>query len=186
MFVIAGLGNPGAQYDRTRHNVGFDTLDYFAAEYRISLNRSKHKGMVGEGVVQGNKVILVKPQTFMNLSGDSLHEVLHFYKVPPENLIVVYDDIDLAVGKLRIRPRGSAGTHNGMRSILARLGTEEFPRVRIGVGRPPAGWQLADYVLSRFSGEEREAVNGAIERASTALAAIMQGGAEAAMSRYNG
>ena len=122
----------------------------------------------------------------MNLSGDSLHEVLHFYKVPPENLIVVYDDIDLAVGKLRIRPRGSAGTHNGMRSILARLGTEEFPRVRIGVGRPPAGWQLADYVLSRFNGEEREAVNGAIERASTALAAIMQGGAEAAMSRYNG
>jgi len=185
MFVIAGLGNPGAQYERTRHNVGFDTIDFFAAEYRITLNRVRHKGLVGEGVVQGNRVILVKPQTFMNLSGESLQEVLHFYKVPPANLIVVYDDIDLAVGKVRIRPRGSAGTHNGMRSILGRIGTEEFPRVRIGVGRPPAGWQLADFVLSRFSGEERTAINDAIARASTALAAVMQSGAEAAMSRYN-
>jgi len=186
MFVIAGLGNPGAQYERSRHNVGFDTIDFFAAEYRITLNRVRHKGLVGEGVVQGNRVILVKPQTFMNLSGESLQEVLHFYKVPPANLIVVYDDIDLAVGKVRIRPRGSAGTHNGMRSILGRIGTEEFPRVRIGVGRPPAGWQLADFVLSRFSGEERTAINDAIARASTALAAVMQSGAEAAMSRYNG
>ncbi len=185
MFVIAGLGNPGAQYERSRHNVGFDTIDFFAAEYRITLNRVRHKGLVGEGVVQGNRVILVKPQTFMNLSGESLQEVLHFYKVPPANLIVVYDDIDLAVGKVRIRPRGSAGTHNGMRSILGRIGTEEFPRVRIGVGRPPAGWQLADFVLSRFSGEERTAINDAIARASTALAAVMQSGAEAAMSRYN-
>jgi PTH1 family peptidyl-tRNA hydrolase len=122
----------------------------------------------------------------MNLSGDSIHEILHFYKEPPENLVVIYDDVDLPVGKLRIRPKGSAGTHNGMRSILARIGSENFPRVRIGIGRPPAGWDLADFVLSRFSIAEREAVNEVIERSSTAVSAILCAGPEAAMCRYNG
>jgi len=186
MYIVAGLGNPGAQYDRTRHNVGFDAIEFLAASYRIPLNKIKYKALVGEGVIQGHRVLLVKPQTFMNLSGDSLHEILHFYKEPPENLVVIYDDVDLPVGKLRIRPKGSAGTHNGMRSILSRIGSENFPRVRIGIGRPPAGWQLVDFVLSRFSVAEREAVNEAIERTSTAVSAILAAGAEAAMCRYNG
>ena len=186
MYIVAGLGNPGAQYDRTRHNVGFDAIEFLAASYRIPLSRIKYKALVGEGVIQGHRVLLVKPQTFMNLSGDSLHEILHFYKEPPENLLVIYDDVDLPVGKLRVRPKGSAGTHNGMRSILNRIGSENFPRVRIGIGRPPEGWQLSDFVLSRFSVAEREAVNEAIERTSTAVSAILAAGAEAAMSRYNG
>ena len=186
MFIVAGLGNPGAPYANTRHNVGFDAVDYLAAEYRIPLNKVKHKALVGEGTIQGERVLLVKPQTFMNLSGDSLHEILHFYKVPAANLVVIYDDIDLPVGKLRIRPKGSAGTHHGMRSILSRIGTEDFPRVRIGVGKPPAGWQLADYVLSRFSAEERKSVNEVVERVASAIPAILVAGAEAAMTKYNG
>lgn len=186
MFIVAGLGNPGAQYDRTRHNVGFDAIEYLAASYRIPLNKIRHKALVGEGMMQGSRVLLVKPQTFMNLSGDSIREILHFYKEPPESLIVIYDDVDLPVGKLRIRPKGSAGTHNGMRSILARIGSENFPRVRIGIGRPPVGWDLADFVLSRFSTAEREAVNEVIERSSTAVSAILCAGPEAAMCRYNG
>jgi peptidyl-tRNA hydrolase, PTH1 family len=186
MFIVAGLGNPGAQYDRTRHNVGFDAIEYLAASYRIPLNKIRYKALVGEGVIQGIRVLLVKPQTFMNLSGDSIHEILHFYKEPPENLVVIYDDVDLPVGRLRVRPSGSAGTHNGMRSVLARVGTDGFTRVRIGIGRPPEGWDLADYVLSRFGAAERETVNEAIERACTAVSAILSAGPEAAMNRYNG
>jgi PTH1 family peptidyl-tRNA hydrolase len=186
MMLVAGLGNPGAQYANTRHNVGFDTIDYLAASYRIPLNRVRHKALTGEGIIQGRKVMLIKPQTFMNLSGEAISELVRFYKVPPADLIVIYDDIDLAVGRVRVRPGGSAGTHNGMRSIVERLGTTAFPRVRIGVGKPPPGWKLADFVLSRFSGEERPLVNEAVERAADAVPAILLAGAEATMSRYNG
>ncbi len=186
MHIVAGLGNPGAPYANTRHNVGFDAVDHLAAEYRIVMNKVKHKALVGEGVIQGERVLLVKPQTYMNLSGDALHEILHFYKVPPAQLVVIYDDIDLPVGKLRIRPAGSAGTHNGMRSILSRIGTEAFPRVRIGVGKPPAGWALADFVLSRFSAEERKRIDEVVERVTAAIPAVLTAGAEAAMAKYNG
>ena len=186
MILVAGLGNPGAQYANTRHNVGFDTLDFLAATYRISFNRVRHKALAGEGLIQGQKVILAKPQTFMNLSGDAIHELAHYFKIPPADVIIIYDDIDLAVGKIRIRPSGSAGTHNGMRSIVERLGTTAFPRVRIGVGKPPPGWQLADYVLSRFQEDEKKLVLAAIERAADAIPAILLVGAEAAMGRYNG
>lgn len=186
MTIVAGLGNPGAQYANTRHNVGFDTIDFLAAEYRIQLNHARHKSLTGDGIIQGTKVILVKPQTFMNLSGDALQELMHFYKVEPKDLIVIYDDVDLPVGKLRIRPSGSAGTHNGMRSVVTRLGTTDFPRVRIGVGKPLPGWQLADHVLSRFTQEERTSIHAVIERAVDAVPAILLAGAEAVMGRYNG
>ena len=186
MILVAGLGNPGAQYANTRHNVGFDTLDYLAATYRIPLNRVRHKALAGEGLIQGQKVMLAKPQTYMNLSGEAIQELAHYFKIPPSDILIIYDDIDLAVGKIRIRPSGSAGTHNGMRSIVERLGTTAFPRVRIGVGKPPPGWQLADYVLSRFQEEEKKLVLAAIERAADAVPAILLVGAEAAMGRYNG
>lgn len=186
MYVVAGLGNPGPKYDQTRHNVGFMALDYLAAQYRIPVGKAKFHAVLGEGVIQGEKVILVKPQTYMNCSGDSLQELLHFYKVPPEQLIVIYDDVDLDVGKLRIRPKGSSGTHNGMRSIVSRLSSEAFPRVRIGIGKPPEKMQLADYVLSRFLHEERTLLAETIERASLAVTAIICSGIDAAMNRYNG
>ncbi len=186
MYIVAGLGNPGAKYANTRHNVGFDVIDFLSAEYRIPVQRIRFKAVTGEGMIQGEKVVLVKPQTFMNLSGESIRDIMHFFRLPPANLIVIYDDIDLDVGKLRIRASGSAGTHNGMRNILLRLGTEQFPRLRIGVGRPPAGWKLADYVLSRFTDIERPKVNETIERAALAATAIVRAGTEAAMSRYGG
>jgi len=138
------------------------------------------------GPAKLGKVVFLKPQTFMNLSGNAIFDIMKFYQVEPDKLIVIYDDIDLAVGKIRIRPSGSAGTHNGMRSILGRVGSEAFPRVRIGVGKPPSGWKLADYVLSRFTTEERKAIIDAIERTSTAVPAILCAGIESAQSRYNG
>lgn len=186
MHVIAGLGNPGAKYDRTRHNIGFIALDWIAAQYRIPVDRSKFRALIGDGVIQGERVILVKPQTFMNNSGESIQEILHFYKLPPQNLIVIYDDIDLDVGNIRIRPSGSSGTHNGMRSIVQHLSSEQFPRIRIGVGKPPAKMDLADYVLSGFLDEERKKLGEVVERTSLAAAAMLTAGTEAAMNRYNG
>ncbi|MCX7771982.1 MAG: aminoacyl-tRNA hydrolase [Clostridia bacterium] len=185
MFVIAGLGNMGAQYERTRHNVGFDTIDYLAAQYRIGPFKFKHKSEIGEGVIQGQKVMLVKPQTYMNNSGEALREILDYYKVPSQNLIVVYDDIDLDVGRLRIRGKGSAGTHNGMRSIVSHLGTDDFPRIRIGIGKPPEKMDLAAYVLSRFSEEERKPLNEVIERASAAAVTLLCTSLDIAMSKFN-
>lgn len=185
MIILAGLGNMGSRYERTRHNVGFDTIDYLAAQYRISNFKNKHKSLVADCILQGKKVLLVKPQTYMNNSGEALREIVDFYKVPIENLIVIYDDIDLDVGKLRIRAKGSAGTHNGMRSIVTHLNGEDFPRIRIGVGKPPEQMDLADYVLSRFTDEERKAVNLCIENAALAAVTIVCASVEVAMSRYN-
>lgn len=185
MFVIAGLGNPGSQYERTRHNVGFDTIEYMAALNKIAPFKIKHKALVAEGQIQGEKVMLVKPQTYMNNSGESLREILEYYKVDPMKLIVIYDDIDLDVGKLRIRPQGSAGTHNGMRSILYHLTTENFPRIRIGIGRPPVHVPLANFVLTRFTEDERKLINATIENAVSGAAAILSSTVEAAMNKYN-
>ena len=158
MKVIVGLGNPGKKYDNTRHNIGFEALDYIADKEGISINTGKHKALIGTGYMGGEKVLLVKPQTFMNLSGESLRPIMDFYKLEPEDFIIIHDDIDLDVGRLRIRRKGSAGGHNGLKSIISHLGSMDFPRVKIGVGEKPKGYDLADYVLGHFTKEEQETV----------------------------
>lgn len=186
MYIIAGLGNPTAKYDKTRHNVGFDVIDVLAEKYNINVTEHKNKALYGTGMIAGEKVMLVKPQTFMNLSGDSIAAILNFYKLDAATqLLVVYDDITLVPGKLRIRKKGSAGGHNGIKSIISRTGTQEFMRIRVGVGQKPEGWDLADYVLSRFNKEERAAVECAMEDAAEAAALIVGGDVDKAMNRYN-
>ena len=185
MYIIAGLGNPGKQYEHTRHNVGFDTLDKLAEKYHIPIDTQKHKAVCGSGYIEGQKVILVKPQTYMNLSGESLREIIDFYKLDPaEELIVIYDDISLDPGQLRIRAKGSAGGHNGIKSIIAHLGSE-FMRVKMGVGEKPAHYDLADYVLGHFQKADRELVEEAMDRAVEAIAMMVQGDCAGAMNHYN-
>lgn len=186
LTIIAGLGNPGKKYDNTRHNVGFIAIDILSAKYGIKVNRLKHKALIGDGIVKGKRVLLVKPQTFMNLSGESIYEIVEWYKLPLEKLIVIYDDADLPAGSLRIRPKGSSGTHNGMKSIIYQLQSDEFPRIRIGIGKAPEGWDLADYVLSKISADDGKAIGQSIEKATDAAAAIVDLGIEAAMNLYNG
>lgn len=154
MHIIIGLGNPGREYQRTRHNVGFDVLDVLSEKMGIALTKSAMHGLIGEGFLGGEKVALVKPQTYMNLSGQCVTELVSWYKPPMENVLVIYDDIDLPLGKLRLRANGSAGTHNGMRSVIGLLGRQDFPRLRVGVGQKPEGWELADWVLSHYQTEE--------------------------------
>jgi PTH1 family peptidyl-tRNA hydrolase len=186
MYIIVGLGNPGDKYHGTRHNIGFYVVDLLSEAYGIKLNKIKHKAVLGEGMIGNQKVVLAKPQTFMNLSGESLLSLKQWYKPLDSEIIVVYDDIDLESGTLRIRPSGSAGTHNGMRSVIYLLQTQDFPRVRIGIGRPSEGWDLADYVLSRFRSEEAEPVKKACDNAVKGIECILSLGVEQAMSRYNG
>jgi len=185
MFVIAGLGNPGRKYDATRHNVGFDVIDKLARDFSIPVKKLKHKAYTGLGTIAGQKVMLLKPQTFMNLSGQSVQDALGFHKVTPENLIVVYDDVSLPPGKIRVRERGSSGGHNGMENILYLLGTDEFLRVRVGIGEKPNGWDLADYVLGKFAKNEIEDVLIGIADAADAVCDIIQHGAGFAMNKYN-
>ena len=186
MYIIAGLGNPGKQYEHTRHNVGFDTLDKLAEKYHIPIDTQKHKAVCGSGYIEGQKVILVKPQTYMNLSGESLREIIDFYKLnPAEELIVIYDDISLDPGQLRIRAKGSAGGHNGLKNIISHLGTQEFPRIRIGVGEKPRGMDLADYVLGRFPKEQQAVMEEAYRDAAEAACMMIEDGADAAMNHYN-
>ena len=152
MFIIVGLGNPGKKYENTRHNAGFLAIDALADKYGIRVTEKKHKALCGTGVIEGNKVLLVKPETFMNLSGESVRAVMDFYKIDPEeDMLVIYDDISLAPGNIRIRKKGSAGGHNGIKSIIAHAGTQNFVRIKVGVGEKPSGWDLADYVLGHFS-----------------------------------
>ena len=186
MYVIVGLGNPGKQYDKTRHNVGFDVIDMLAKEYGISVTKIKHKALIGEGRVGTEKVLLVKPQTYMNLSGETLIDIYNYYKVDLENIVVIYDDIDLGVGKLRIRKKGSGGTHNGMRSIVKCLGSTDFPRVRVGVSKPMPGQNLADFVLSRFRKEEADDLATGLEKACNAVDCIIRENLDLAMNKYNG
>lgn len=186
MYIIVGLGNPGSRYAHTRHNVGFDTIDILADRYGISVDNKKFKALWGKGVIEGQRVVLAKPQTYMNLSGESVRQLIDFYKIDEtEELIVIYDDISLEPGQLRIRGKGSAGGHNGIKSIIAHLGGQDFKRIKVGVGEKPLGFDLADYVLSRFSKAERESVEEALQRAAEATAAIMTDGMDAAMNRYN-
>ncbi len=185
MYIIVGLGNPSREYQGTRHNIGFDAITRLSDDYRIPLDFKKHKAICGKGMIAGEKVILAQPQTYMNLSGESVRELQDFYKVSPENIIIIYDDISLEPGKLRIRTKGSAGGHNGIKSIISHLGTEEFPRIRVGVGDKPAGWDLADYVLSRFSSEEQPVIREALGKTSEAVKSILTDGMEPAMNQYN-
>ena len=154
MFLIVGLGNPGREYDGTRHNIGFEAIDYISSKNNIDINKSKFKVMFGEGFIKGQKVILLKPTTYMNLSGESIREVINFYKIDNNKIIVIYDDISLEIGKLRIREKGSAGGHNGIKSIIANMGTDVFPRIKIGVGQPKG--DLVSHVLGRFNKDEEE------------------------------
>lgn len=186
LFLVIGLGNPGTKYEFTRHNVGFLTMDLLAEKYGIKISKLKHKALLGDGDIEGQRVILAKPQTFMNLSGESVRELADWYKVPMEKVIVVYDDVDLALGKIRVRQGGSSGTHNGMKSIIYQLQQDTFPRVRIGIGRPPENWDLADFVLSKFTNEEKTTISESIKRASLAISTIIAEGTEEAMNRFNG
>ncbi len=174
MYVIVGLGNPGSKYARTRHNAGFDAVELLASRLGIRLTKLKCKALLGEGMIGRERVALCQPQTFMNLSGESVVQLVNWYKIEPSRLIVVYDDCDLPFGKLRVREKGSAGTHNGMRSILYLLGSEDFPRVRIGIGKQPEGWDLADYVLTGYqTQEERKIAYDALVKAGEAVEKII-------------
>ena len=184
MFLIVGLGNPGKEYAGTRHNIGFEAVDYIADKYNIELNRIKFKGIFGEGMINGKKVILLKPTTYMNLSGESIREVVNFYKISNEDIIVIYDDISLEVGRLRIREKGSHGGHNGIKSIIANLSSDVFPRVKIGVGGPKG--DLVSHVLGKFSNSEIEVLRESIMTTSEAVATILSRDTKEAMNKFNG
>ena len=186
MFLIVGLGNPGKQYENTRHNVGFDAIDVLVDEYRITYSGKQHKAMYGKGVIEGQKVILAKPLTYMNLSGKAVRAMVDYYKIDPETeLLVIFDDISLAPGNIRIRKKGSAGGHNGIKSIITHLGTQNFQRIKVGVGEKPKNWDLADYVLGAFSKDDRKLIDEALERSAKAAALIVQGEIDEAMNLYN-
>lgn len=185
MYIIVGLGNPTREYAGTRHNIGFDVITKIAEDNNIKLDFKKHKAICGKGYIEGEKVILAQPQTYMNLSGESVRELMDFYKISEEELIIIYDDISLDVGQLRIRTKGSAGGHNGIKSIINHLGGQDFPRIKVGVGDKPKGWDLADYVLGHFKGEEQDLIREAITKASNACNCIITNGINKAMNQYN-
>ena len=186
MYIIAGLGNPTQQYDHTRHNIGFDTITYLADRYHITMNTKKFQAICGTGVIEGQKVLLLKPQTYMNLSGNSIGEAVNFYKLDPATeVIVIYDDIALEPGYIRVRKIGSAGGHNGIKDIIAHLGTQEFQRIRVGVGEKPKDYDLAAYVLGHFAAEDRKKVEEAIAQAADAVELMVQDRADEAMNLYN-
>lgn len=187
MYIIVGLGNPGKKYENTRHNMGFIAVDLIAEEYGIKIEKLKFKALYGEGKIGSEKVILVKPQTFMNLSGESVREIMNFYKLPIENLIVIYDDIDIPTGTIRLRARGSSGTHNGMRNIIYLLNDDGFPRVRVGTGKMEGGKieDLINYVTSGVSKEEVKPLEEALTKAAKSAADIVINGVNHAMNVYN-
>ena len=181
MYVIVGLGNPGRKYEHTRHNVGFDVVEILSQKYNIPIQKIRCKAVVGEGMIRGQKVVLAQPQTFMNLSGESVVQLCNWYKPEDDQLILVYDDVDLAEGKIRFRPSGSSGTHNGMRNIIYLLGKDNFPRVRVGIGRPPEGWDMANWVLSGYNTSElRQTMFDAYMNAADVIAELIEKGVEPA------
>lgn len=186
MFIIVGLGNPSKEYEGTRHNAGFEVIDRISDKYNISVDTKKHRALIGKGIIEGQKVILAKPQTFMNLSGESVRSLLDYYKVDEEQeLIVIYDDISLDNGQIRIRAKGSAGGHNGIKNIIAHLGGQVFPRVKVGVGEKTSKYDLADYVLGHFSKEEQVLMDEGYAHAIHAVEMILEGDISAAMNEYN-
>lgn len=186
MYLIAGLGNPGKEYEKTRHNAGYDALDLYAEKKNISITRKKFKGLVGDGFVNGEKVILLKPETFMNLSGESIREAAEYYDIPEENIIVLCDDIYLEVGTLRVRGKGSAGGHNGLKNIILQLASDNFKRVRIGVGPEIPETGLVNFVLGHFDAEKRKVLEKTFEDACGAIDSLIFESLDQAMCKYNG
>lgn len=184
-LLIVGLGNPGREYAENRHNVGFDCVDLLAEKHRIALNKSQHKARLGTGQVAGRRAILAEPQTYVNSSGEAVGAVARYYKVAPEDVLVIYDDLDLPQGTIRLRPGGSSGGHNGIKSIVDHLGTQAFPRVRIGIGRPPGRMEPKDYVLQDFSAAEREGMVEVYDRVVDAVETFIREGIREAMNRFN-
>lgn len=186
MYIIAGLGNPTREYKNTRHNIGFDAIDYIARKIGVDVEIKKHKALIGKGNLEGEKLILAKPQTYINLSGESIREMIHYYKiVPKEQLIILYDDISLKPGQLRIRAKGSSGGHNGIKSIINNICTDEFIRIKIGIGEKPIGYDLADYVLGYFSKEERENMDQCVKRVYEGVKCILTNNIQKAMNDFN-
>ena len=185
MYLIAGLGNPGEKYTFTRHNAGFLAIDYISQKQNIEVKKIKHKAVIGEGVIAGERVVLAKPQTFMNLSGESIKELTAWYKIPNENIIIIYDDTSMPTGSIRIREKGSSGGHNGMKSIIQHLSTDIFPRLKIGINAKPEGYDLADYVLGKFKKEEMSVMNEAFDKAADALIDYTDMDFDKLMNRYN-
>ena len=183
MYIIAGLGNPGSMYEHTRHNMGFKAIDAMASEFGIDVNRAKFKGLIGEGRIGSEKVILLKPQTYMNLSGQSVREIMNFYKLPEENIIEIYDDFDLPIGSIRVRKSGGPGTHNGMKSVVQELGSRKFPRVRVGIGSSDGS--TIQFVIGKVGKDEQQILNEAAEAAASAAADIIRIGIENAMNIHN-
>ena len=187
MFVIVGLGNPEKKYFGTRHNVGFATIDALSDKYNIGLTETKFKAAYGKGRIGGERVILVKPLTYMNLSGEAVAPICNYFKVDTKSdLIVISDDVELDVGKIRVRPKGSAGGHNGLKNIIAQLGHDEFSRVRVGVGKKPKEWDMVDWVLGHFEGEDATSITEGIENATGAVEEIIENGTDSAMNKFNG
>jgi len=184
MYVFIGLGNPGKQYENTRHNVGFLAIDHFAKKHSISVTKIKHKSLIGEGRIGNEKILLVKPQTFMNLSGRSVREIIEYYNVEENKVVVIYDDIDIEVGKTRIRKSGSAGSHNGMKSIIFEIQNDKFPRIRIGIGNDKR-MDLANYVLSKFKADETKIIKDTIENVANVMDCIIENDIDKAMNEYN-
>ena len=186
-WLVVGLGNPGDKYEGNRHNAGFMVIDQLAEGLKIPVQRLKFKALTNTAEIAGHKVLLMKPVTYMNLSGEAVGEAAAFYKVPPERILVLSDEVSLAPGKIRVRRSGSAGGHNGLKDIIAHLGTDQFPRIRVGVGQKPhPDYDMADWVLGRFQGEDKKAVEAAVERAAGAVECLIEKGVDQAMSRYNG
>lgn len=185
MYLIVGLGNPEEEYGNTRHNMGFDTINKIANKYNIEINKKNFKGLYGTGIIEGQKVILLKPQTYMNLSGESIKEAIDFYKIPEENLIIIYDDIDITPGIIKIRKKGGPGTHNGMKSVIQNIQTEKFPRVRIGIGKPEQKGELIQYVIGPINKEDKEILDKATTQGKEAVIEIIKNGVDIAMNKFN-
>lgn len=185
MYLIIGLGNPEEEYARTRHNMGFDTINKISEKYNISLNKSKFSSLYGTGTIEGEKVVLVKPQTYMNLSGNAVRDFMNFYKLSPENVIVIYDDLDIEPGIIKIRKKGGPGTHNGMKSVVHEIQTEDFPRIRVGIGNPEYKNDLLNYILTRIPDEEYKVLETSTKNAAEAVVEIIKNGLDTAMNKYN-
>ena len=185
MYLIVGLGNPETDYSKTRHNMGFNVINKISEKYKIEVNKNKFDGLYGDGIIENEKVILLKPQTFMNLSGKSIIQVINFYKIPLENVIVIYDDIDIKPGLIRVRSRGSSGSHNGMKSVIEELKSEEFIRIRVGIGKPQFDNDMINYVLGAIPEEEIDKLKEGVIKASEAVIEIIKNGVDAAMNQYN-
>ncbi len=185
MYLIVGLGNPGEKYTFTRHNAGFLAIDFISQKENIEVKKIKHKAVIGEGMIAGERVVLAKPQTFMNLSGESIKEIATWYKIPCENIMVIYDDTSMPTGSIRIREKGSAGGHNGMKSIIQHLSTDVFPRLKIGINAKPDGYDLADYVLGKFTKEEQKIMFETFEKVDSAVCEFIARGINPAMNKFN-